>query len=69
VDDFRQVVDLEQATGDDTVRLARITAEAIRGLNWLTRCDAGLDQPPGRLQHHRRASPGRLPPAAAAHPD
>jgi hypothetical protein len=46
VDDFRQVVDLEQVTGHDTVRLARITAEAIRGLNWLTGCEAGLGQPP-----------------------
>ena len=46
MDDFRQVVDLEQVTGDDTVRLARITAEAIRGLNWLTGCEAGLGQPP-----------------------
>jgi hypothetical protein len=45
VDDFRQVVDLEQVTDDDTVRLARITAEAIRGLNWLTGCQAGLGQP------------------------
>jgi hypothetical protein len=45
VDDFRQVVGLEQVTGDDTVRLARITAEAIRGLNWLTGCEAGLGQP------------------------
>ena len=45
MDDFRQVVDLEQVTGDDTVRLARITAEAIRGLNWLTRHQTGLGQP------------------------
>ncbi len=45
MDDFRQVVDLDQVTGDDTVRLARITAEAIRGLNWLTSCEAGLGQP------------------------
>ena len=45
MDDFRQVVGLEQVTGDDTVRLARITAEAIRGLNWLTGCEAGLGQP------------------------
>lgn len=45
MDDFRQVVDLEQVTGDDTVRLARIAAEAIRGLNWLTGCEAGLGQP------------------------
>jgi hypothetical protein len=45
VDDFRQVIDLDQATGDDTLRLARTAAEAIRGLNWLTRCEAGLGQP------------------------
>ena len=45
MDDFRQVTGLEQVTGDDTVRLARITAEAIRGLNWLTGCEAGLGQP------------------------
>ena len=45
MDDFRQVAGLEQVTGDDTVRLARITAEAIRGLNWLTGCEAGLGQP------------------------
>ncbi len=45
MDDFRQVIDLDQATGDDTVRLARTAAEAIRGLNWLTRCEAGLGQP------------------------
>jgi len=45
VDDFRQVTDLDQLTGDDTVALARTAAEAIRGLNWATRHDAGLDQP------------------------
>jgi hypothetical protein len=45
VDDFRQVIDLERVTGDDTVRLARTAAEAIRGLNWLTGCQAGLGQP------------------------
>jgi hypothetical protein len=45
VDDFRQVIDLEQVTGDDTVRLARITAEAIRGLNWLTGSETRLGQP------------------------
>lgn len=45
MDDFRQVIDLSQITSDDTLRLARTTAEAIRGLNWLTRCDAGLGQP------------------------
>ena len=45
MDDFRQVTDLSQVTSDDTVRLARITAEAIRGLNWLTRHQTGLGQP------------------------
>ena len=33
MDDFRQVIDLDQVTGDDTVRLARTAAEAVRGLN------------------------------------
>jgi len=45
VDDFRQVIDLDQVTGDDTVRLARTAAEAIRGLNWLTSHQTGLGQP------------------------
>jgi hypothetical protein len=45
VDDFRQAVNLEHATSDDTVRLARTAAEAVRGLNWLTGHDAGLAQP------------------------
>jgi hypothetical protein len=45
MDDFRQVIDLDHATSDDTVRLARTAAEAIRGLNWLTGHDAGLSQP------------------------
>ena len=45
MDDFRQVINLERVTSDDTVRLARITAEAIRGLNWLTGSEAGLGQP------------------------
>ena len=45
MDDFRQVIDLDQVTGDDTLRLARTAAEAIRGLNWLTGCEAGLGQP------------------------
>ena len=45
MDDFRQVIDLDQATGDDTLRLARTAAEAIRGLNWLTRHESGLGQP------------------------
>ena len=45
MDDFRQVIDLDQVTGDDTLRLARTAAEAIRGLNWLTGSEAGLGQP------------------------
>jgi hypothetical protein len=45
VDDFRQVIDLDQLTSDDTISLARTAAEAIRGLNWTTNCQAGLDQP------------------------
>jgi hypothetical protein len=45
VDDFRQAVSLDHATSDDTVRLARTAAEAVRGLNWLTGHDAGLGQP------------------------
>ncbi|MGH3123042.1 MAG: hypothetical protein ACRDND_18730 [Streptosporangiaceae bacterium] len=45
MDDFRQIIDLDQLTSDDTITLARTAAEAIRGLNWTTNCDAGLDQP------------------------
>jgi malonyl CoA-acyl carrier protein transacylase len=45
VDDFRQVTGLDQRTDGDTVTLARTIAEAIRGLNHATRCDAGLGQP------------------------
>jgi hypothetical protein len=45
MDDFRQVIDLDQLTGDDTIALARTAAEAIRGLNHATGCDAGLGQP------------------------
>ena len=45
MDDFRQVIDLDHATSDDTVRLARTAAEAVRGLNWLTGHHAGLGQP------------------------
>ena len=45
MDDFRQVIDLSQVTSDDTLRLARTAAEAIRGLNWLSRSEAGLGQP------------------------
>ena len=45
MDDFRQVIDLDQLTSDDTITLARTAAEAIRGLNWTTNTSAGLDQP------------------------
>ena len=45
MDDFRQVIDLDQVTSDDTLLLARTAAEAIRGLNWLTGSEAGLGQP------------------------
>jgi hypothetical protein len=45
VDDFRQVIDIGQLTSGDTVTLARAAAEAIRGLNWTTNHDTGLDQP------------------------
>ena len=45
MDDFRQVINLERVTSDDTLLLARTAAEAIRGLNWLTGCQAGLSQP------------------------
>lgn len=45
MDDFRQVIDLDQLTSDDTVTLARTAAEAIRGLNWTTNSPAGLNQP------------------------
>jgi hypothetical protein len=45
VDDFRQAVDLDHLTSHDTIALARTAAEAIRGLNWTTNCEAGLNQP------------------------
>jgi len=45
MDDFRQMINYDELTSDDTITLARTAAEAIRGLNWTTRCDAGLDQP------------------------
>jgi hypothetical protein len=45
VDDFRQTAGPGQATSHDTIALARTAAEAIRGLNWLTGCEAGLGQP------------------------
>jgi putative transposase len=45
VDDFRQMINYDELTSDDTITLARVAAEAIRGLNHTTRHDAGLDQP------------------------
>ena len=45
MDDFRQLTGLDQATSDDTITLARTAAEAIRGLNHLTRQETGLGQP------------------------
>src|SRR5271166_3507237 len=45
VDDFRQMINFDELTSDDTITLARAAAEAIRGLNWATATDAGLDQP------------------------
>lgn len=45
MDDFRQMINFGELTSDDSITLARAAAEAIRGLNWATRCDAGLDQP------------------------
>ncbi|HYA51256.1 MAG TPA: hypothetical protein VEG33_08790 [Streptosporangiaceae bacterium] len=45
MDDFRQVTGLDRVTSDDTITVARTVAEAIRGLNWLTGCEAGLGQP------------------------
>ena len=47
VDDFRQMISYDELTSDATMTLARIAAEAIRGLNRTTNCDAGLDQPAG----------------------
>ena len=45
MDDFRQIISLDDLTSDATITLARTAAEAIRGLNWTTNCHAGLDQP------------------------
>jgi hypothetical protein len=45
VDDFRRLIDPDRLTSNDTITLARTAAEAIRGLNWATRHQAGLDQP------------------------
>ena len=45
MDDFRQLIDFDGLTSNDTITLARTAAEAIRGLNWATRHEPGLDQP------------------------
>jgi hypothetical protein len=45
VDDFRQMISLDDLTSDAAITLARTAAEAIRGLNRATNCHAGLDQP------------------------
>ena len=45
MDDFRQMISLDDLTSDGTIILARTAAEAIRGLNRATNCGAGLDQP------------------------
>ena len=45
MDDFRQMINYDELTSDNSVALARAAAEVIRGLNWTTNCDAGLDQP------------------------
>ena len=39
------MINYDELTSDDTITLARTAAEAIRGLNWVTRCGTGLDQP------------------------
>ena len=36
MDDFRQVINYDELTSEATIALARIAAEAIRGLNWTT---------------------------------
>ena len=45
MDDFRQMISSGETGSDDTIALARTAAEAIRGLNHATGCDAGLGQP------------------------
>jgi hypothetical protein len=45
MDDFRQMINYDELTSDDTIALARTAAEAIRGLNWATRRETGLGQP------------------------
>ena len=63
MDDFRQVTGPGQATGDDTVRLARTAAEAIRGLNRLTRCETGPGQPSIACDTTGAQAASRLPQA------
>ena len=68
MDDFRQMISLDELTSDATITLARTAAEAIRGLNH----DHELRRRPGpavgRLRRPRRPVPGRLRPAAADSP-
>ena len=45
MDDFRQMINFDELTSDDTITLARAAAEAIRGLNHATRHETGLGQP------------------------
>jgi hypothetical protein len=45
VDDFRQMVSIDELTSGDTIALARTAAEAVRGLNHATRHEDGLGQP------------------------
>ena len=68
MDDFRQVIDLDQLTSDDTITLARTAAEAIRGLNWTTNTQRRAGPARRRLRRHRRPVPGRLPAAARPSP-
>jgi hypothetical protein len=44
VDNFRQAINIDQLTSEDTVPLARAAAEAIRGLNHASRHEGGLGQ-------------------------
>ncbi len=60
MDDFRQVIDLDHASSDDTVHLARTAAEAVRGLNWLTGNDAGLGQALSQLRIDAQTATGQL---------
>lgn len=44
VDDFGQTINVGELTSDGTITLARAVAGAIRGLNWATGHETGLDQ-------------------------